>query len=203
MNQKRGKLFVLSGPSGAGKGTICKRLIAETELELSISATTRQPRPGETDGVSYFFLDRETFEARTRENGFLEYAQVYGNYYGTPRQAVLERLEAGIDVILEIDIQGAMKVRQTYPDGIFLFVLPPSLAILRQRLEGRQTDSQETIEKRLAETMNEIRQVGGYDYCIVNDQLDEAVARCLTIIEAEHLRVPVDAQEIIRKYEEE
>ena len=130
-----GKLFVLSGPSGAGKGTICKRLLEETEdLSLSVSMTTRQPRTGEIDGVSYFFTDVETFENHIAGGELLEFAKVYGNYYGTPKRAVLEKLARGTDVILEIDMQGALKVKENYPDGVFIFILPPSMSELRKRL---------------------------------------------------------------------
>ena len=123
-----GKLFIISGPSGAGKGTICKRLIEETKVQLSVSMTTRGPRPGEIDGVSYYFTTREEFQKEIENGGFLEYAEVYGNFYGTPKEKVIEKLEQGIDVVLEIDIQGALNVKTVYPEGIFIFILPPSMA---------------------------------------------------------------------------
>ena len=127
-----GKLFVLSGPSGAGKGTICKRLLEETDkLDLSVSMTTRKPRVGETEGVSYFFTEKEVFQEHIKMGNLLEYAEVYGNYYGTPKTPVLDKLSRGIDVILEIDMQGALKVKESYPDGVFIFILPPSMTELR------------------------------------------------------------------------
>jgi len=198
------ELFVISGPSGAGKGTITRRLIEEAEnMELSVSATTRDPREGEVDGVHYHFLGKEEFLARVDAGGFLEFAEVYGNYYGTPRQNVVDKLTSGIDVILEIDIQGAMKVKEAYPEGIFIFILPPSLAELRRRLIGRGTDTMEVIENRLSKTMDEIRQIHSYDYFVVNDDLDTAVAEVRAIVTAEHDRVIDHGAELVKMFEEE
>jgi len=164
-----GKLFVFSGPSGAGKGTICKKLLEENkELALSISMTTRAPRNGEVEGVSYFFTDKETFQKRIEAGELLEYAEVYGNYYGTPKGPVVDKLKKGIDVILEIDMQGALKVKENYPDGVFVFILPPSMAELRKRLTGRGTETEEAIELRLGETLKELSYIEKYDYCVVN-----------------------------------
>lgn len=199
-----GKLFVLSGPSGAGKGTICKRLLEETEdLELSVSMTTRAPRTGEVEGISYYFTDVETFKKSIGGGELLEYAQVYGNYYGTPRQMVLEKLSQGTDVILEIDMQGALKVKENYPDGIFIFILPPSMSELRKRLTGRGTESAEAIEIRLGETLKELSYIEKYDYCVVNGVLEEAVARVKAIVVAEHSKVAFTAEELIESYKEE
>ncbi len=198
-----GKLFIISGPSGAGKGTICKRLIAETELELSVSATTRAPREGEVDGESYFFMTKDEFVEIREQGGFLEHAEVFGNFYGTPKQRVIEKLEQGIDVVLEIDIQGAMKIKENYPEGIFIFILPPSMSELRKRITGRGTETEDVINLRLSKAMKEISYIDKYDYCVVNGELDEAVARVKSIAVAEHSRVSKNIDELIRKYEEE
>ena len=199
-----GKRFVLSGPSGAGKGTICKKLLEETEkLELSVSMTTRSPRPGEVEGISYFFTEKEKFEEHIRCGNLLEHAQVYGNYYGTPKAPVLEKLAAGIDVILEIDMQGALKVKESYPDGVFIFILPPSMSELRKRLTGRGTETAEAIELRLGETLKELSYIEKYDYCVVNGVLEEAVARVKAIVVAEHSKVAFTAEELIASYKEE
>ncbi|MBR1990073.1 MAG: guanylate kinase [Firmicutes bacterium] len=198
-----GKLFILSGPSGAGKGTICKRLLDETDLELSISMTTRAPREGEIHGTHYYFVSEEDFVANIENDGFLEHAQVYGRRYGTPKAPVIEKLEKGIDVILEIDIQGALKVKENYPDGVFIFILPPSMSVLRKRLTGRGTETAEAIEMRLGETLKELSFIEKYDYCVVNGELDEAVARVKAIVVAEHSKVTFTADELIKKYEED
>ena len=198
-----GKLFILSGPSGAGKGTICKALLAETDLELSVSMTTRNPRAGETDGESYYFVSKDEFLRKIEASGFLEYAEVYGNFYGTPKQPVIDKLSAGTDVILEIDMQGALKVKENYPDGVFIFILPPSMSELRKRLTGRGTETAEAIEMRLGETLKELSYIDKYDYCVVNGQLEEAVARAQAIVTAEHSRVTFTAEELISRYKEE
>ena len=199
-----GKLFVFSGPSGAGKGTICKKLLEENkELALSVSMTTRAPREGEVEGVSYYFNDKETFKERIEAGELLEHAEVYGNYYGTPKGPVIEKLEKGIDVILEIDMQGALKVKENYPDGVFVFILPPSMSELRKRLTGRGTETEEAIELRLGETLKELSYIEKYDYCVVNGELDEAVARVKSIVVAEHSKVAFTAEELIASYKEE
>lgn len=199
-----GKLFVLSGPSGAGKGTICKKLLEDaSELELSVSMTTRPIRVGETEGVSYFFTEKEIFEEHINSGNLLEYAQVYGNYYGTPKEPVLEKLEQGIDVILEIDMQGALKVKENYPGGVFIFILPPSMSVLRKRLTGRGTETAEAIELRLGETLKELSYIDKYDYCVVNGVLEEAVARVKAILVAEHSKVAFTPEELIESYKEE
>ena len=206
VDKHAGKLFILSGPSGAGKGTICKELLAQTsrdDVQLSVSMTTRNPRNGETEGVSYYFVSKEEFLRKIEAGGLLEHAEVYGNYYGTPKQPVIEKLAAGIDVILEIDMQGALKVKENYPNGVFIFILPPSMSELRKRLTGRGTETAEAIEMRLGETLKELSYIDKYDYCVVNGKLDEAVNRVKSILIAEHSRVTFTAEELISKYKEE
>ena len=202
-----GKLFIVSGPSGAGKGTICKRLIEDSDagkIELSISMTTREKRVGEVEGESYYFISEEKFLKKISDGGFLEHAQVYGNFYGTPKEKVLKKLSESVDVVLEIDIQGALKVKEAYPEGIFIFILPPSMSILRKRLTGRGTDSMETIDMRLAQTFEELSYIEEYDYVVVNGELDEAVNRVKAVVIAEHSRVTKDIKRILmEKYKEE
>ena len=198
-----GKLFIISGPSGAGKGTICKRLIEDTKVEISVSMTTRNPRPGEVDGVSYYFTTKEEFEKEIQRGGFLEHAEVYGNYYGTPKAKVLEKLAAGIDVLLEIDIQGALHVKNAYPNGIFIFILPPSMAELRKRITGRGSETEEAINLRLSKTLKEVSYIDKYDYCVVNGELEEAVSRVKAIVVAEHSRVSQNVYRLIEQYKEE
>jgi len=201
--EHKGKLFIVSGPSGTGKGTICKRLIDETDVELSVSMTTRNPREGEVDGKSYYFTTKEAFQQAIEDGGFLEWAEVYGNYYGTPKAKVEEKLAAGIDVLLEIDIQGALNVKEAYPNGIFIFILPPSMTELRKRITGRGTDSEASINLRLSQTLKEVSYIDKYDYCVVNGELDEAVARVKAIVVAEHSRVSKNIYNLIEQYKEE
>lgn len=198
-----GKLFIISGPSGAGKGTICQRLVEESKVELSVSMTTRNPRPGEIDGKSYYFTTREDFLTEIEKGGFLEYAEVYGNYYGTPKEKVIEKLSSGVDVVLEIDIQGALKVKEAYPNGIFIFILPPSMAELRKRITGRGSETEESINLRLSQTLKEVSYIDKYDYCVVNGDLEEAVSRVKAIVMAEHSRVSQSIYKLIEKYKEE
>ena len=186
---KKGKLFVISGPSGTGKGTICDRIISETDdVELSVSMTTREPREGEIEGKNYFFVSEDEFLKAIEEDGFLEHAKVYEHSYGTPKKAVLERLEKGTDVILEIDTQGAMNIKKKFPEGVFIFIMPPSIEELRRRIESRGKDSPETIELRLGEAEKEMRLADEYDYRVTNDDLDEAVERVKEIMDAEHMK---------------
>ncbi len=200
----RGKLYIISGPSGAGKGTICERLVNERKIDLSISMTTREPREGEKDGESYYFVSKEEFEQNIEEGKMLEYANVFDNIYGTPKEPIEKKLERGRDVILEIDVQGGLQVREKMPgDTVMIFILPPSIAELRGRLVGRGKDSDEVIKKRLKGAIDEIRFIGEYDYYIVNDDLDRAIKDALSIIDAERLKVPDKVMPIIRKYEEE
>ncbi len=186
----RGILIVLSGFSGAGKGTLVKALMDQYDnYALSISATTRQPREGEEDGKAYFFKKVEEFQQMIDEGAFIEYAKYVQNYYGTPRAYVEEMLEAGKDVILEIEIQGALKVKEKYPDALFLFVTTPDADTLKNRLTGRGTETEEVIASRLARAGEEAEGIGSYDYLIINDDLDEAVREAHEIIQGEHFRV--------------
>ena len=202
LNKHPGKLFIISGPSGAGKGTIAKRILEETELEISVSMTTRNPREGEIDGVHYYFVDEEAFLKNIEEDGFLEHAEVYGKRYGTPKGPILEKLEKGTDVLLDIEMQGALQIKEKYPKGVFIFILPPSMAELRKRLTGRGTETAEAIEMRLSKTLSEIAYVDRYDYLVVNGELDEAVNRVKAIIIAEHSKVTITPEELVREYTE-
>lgn len=185
--KRKGILIIVSGFSGAGKGTLVKKLIEEYDgYALSISATTRQPRPGEADGREYFFLHKEEFEQKIAENGLIEYATYCDNYYGTPREYVEKQLEDGKDVILEIEIQGALKVKKQYQDALLLFVMPPSAEELRRRLVGRGTETQEVINKRMRRAVQEAEGVEEYDYIVVNDDLAACVRQLHEIITAAH-----------------
>lgn len=189
--KNKGILTVVSGFSGAGKGTIMKELMKKYSdcYALSVSATSRAPRPGEKDGVEYFFRTREEFEQMIAEDALVEYAQYVGNYYGTPKAYVQEQLESGKDVILEIEIQGALKVKAKYPDTLLLFVTPPSAGELRNRLVGRGTETVEVIESRLSRAVEEAEGIEEYDYLVVNDDLEECVEEVHSIIRNEHYRV--------------
>ena len=184
---KKGLLIVVSGPSGTGKGTVCGELLdSMPELAYSISATTRAPRAGEVDGKNYYFLTKERFEELIAEGGFLEYANVYGNYYGTPLVKIQERLAEGNDILLEIDTQGALEVMKKCPDGLFIFLLPPSLGELERRIRGRGSETEESLKKRLGNAKAEIAIGEKYKYVVVNDTVKKAVARIKSIIVAEH-----------------
>lgn len=180
-------MIVISGFSGAGKGTLMKRLVEEYDgYALSISATTREPRPGEKDGREYFFLSREQFEQKIADSALIEYAEYCGNYYGTPREYVERELSEGHDVILEIEIQGALKIRKQYPDALLLFVSTPSAKELRRRLSGRGTETQEVIDKRLHRAAQEAEGIEEYDYIVINDDLETCVKELHEIIHAAH-----------------
>ena len=189
---KKGILIVLSGFSGSGKGTIMKELMKKysDRYALSISATTRQPRPGETDGVEYFFKTKEQFEKMIAQDKLIEYARYVENYYGTPKSYVEEQLASGRDVILEIEIQGALKVKEKFPDTVLLFVTPPSADALKERLTGRGTETAEVIASRLSRAVEEAEGIEEYDYLVVNDVLEDCVEEVHTIIQNEHARVP-------------
>ncbi len=192
MKQKnKGILTVVSGFSGAGKGTIMKELLKQhpDTYALSISATTRNPRPGETDGVEYFFRTREEFEQMIAEDALVEYAQYVGNYYGTPKTYVEEQLLAGKNVILEIEIQGALKVKEKFPDTLLLFVTPPSAEELKNRLVGRGTETMGVVESRLRRANEEAEGIEQYDYLVINNVLEDAAEEVHQIIQNEHYRV--------------
>lgn len=183
MQKKKGVLFVISGPSGVGKGTINKMLFDEFDgqVSFSVSATTRGPREGEVDGTHYFFISRQEFENRVANNEFLEHAEYAGNCYGTPRSYVLKLLDEGVSVILEIDLQGAIQVKERMPESVSIFILPPSFEELESRLRGRGTETPEKIEKRLAAAKYEMEMAYTYDYRIVNDNLKEAYQQLRSI----------------------
>lgn len=203
MSRNRGRLFVISGPSGTGKGTICAELLKEIGNEFSVSMTTRDPREGEVHGKDYYFVTRETFIENIEAGNFLEHANVFDNLYGTPKDMVINRLERGRNVILDIDVQGGLQVKRAMPEAVLIFILPPSLTELRRRLEGRGTETAEKIERRLGQALNEIKLIGEYDYYIVNNEVDEAVALAKCIMAAEGARVPEAVKPIIREYENE
>jgi guanylate kinase len=187
------KVFVITGPSGVGKGTLIKELLRRLPgLELSISATTRQPREGEEDGRDYYFLSREQFDRRVEAGDFLEFATYSGNRYGTLRSEIERRLEAGHSVVLEIEVQGAQQVRAAMPDSIQIFIAPPDPAVLRERLAGRGTDSEEAIDARLETAKQELAVQGDFDHCVVNDDLDTAADQLAAIVRAE-LGLPLDS----------
>ncbi|MCI5918341.1 MAG: guanylate kinase [Roseburia sp.] len=188
---RKGILIVLSGFSGSGKGTIMKELMKKHSdvYALSISATTRAPRVGETDGIEYFFKTKEQFEEMIKNEELIEYAQYVEHYYGTPKAYVTEQLEAGKDVILEIEIQGALKIKEKFPDTLLLFVMPPSANELKERLVGRGTEKMSVIESRLHRAVEEAEGIENYDYLVINDKLEECVEQVHSIIENEHVKV--------------
>lgn len=191
-------LIVLSGPSGVGKGTVRKAMLNKSSIrfDYSVSMTTREMRPGEEDGVDYYFRTNEQFEDEIKNGGMLEYAKYVDHYYGTPLKYVNEKLEAGTDVLLEIEVNGAMQVREKMPDGVYIFLTPPDLPSLRRRITHRGTDDAKTIDKRMEQAKKEIEMMSNYDYAVVNDKIPNAVKKIEGIIRSEHLRVP----RVIDKY---
>ena len=206
--KERGLLIVISAPSGTGKTTLCHMLLKEfPEMEFSVSYTTRKPRKGEVNGRDYFFVDEETFKRMIEENDFLEWARVYGNYYGTSRSQVEKALREGRDLLLDIDVQGALQVKKNMPEAVLIFIMPPSLKELERRLRKRGTDDEKTIEKRLKVAREEIKQAVHYDYIVVNDELEVAFTKLKAIITAERCRTErvlnqlqaiIDDEEIVK-----
>ena len=189
-SKKQGQLIIISAPSGAGKGTIIKELLKlNKNLHLSISATTRAPRPGDIPNESYYFLSKEEFEQKIKEDYFLEHAKYLDNYYGTPKQNIQNKLDEGIDVILEIEIQGAMQIKDKVPEALFIFIMPPTIKELKSRLVNRKTESKEDILKRFKESYKEINTVTKYNYVVMNDEINLAADKVNSIIKAEKCRV--------------
>ncbi len=203
MISNKGILIVVSGFAGTGKGTLMNLLTERNEnLGLSVSMTTRAPRPGEVDGVSYFFVTRDEFEQKIRENGLIEHAEYVGNYYGTPRSYVEKQLSSGVDVILEIEIQGAMKIKREYPDALLIYILPPSVQELHNRLLKRGTETPEVISRRLKRAAEESEGIESYDYVIVNDDLETCYNELLGIIRSAHYAA-FRNEDFIRKIRQE
>lgn len=199
----KGFLLIISGPAGTGKGTVCKEILEGNEdILYSVSATTRQPREGEVDGVNYLFIDEDKFKDMVEKDEFLEYAHVHTNYYGTPKEYVVEQVEKGEIVLLEIDVQGALQIKQNYDEAVFVFLLPPTMEELRNRIIKRGTESMEDIERRYANAFKEIEFLGKYDYFVINNQVEDAVKDIEAIIRAEKLRVKRHSnikEEILRR----
>lgn len=202
--KKKGALIVVSGPSGVGKGTICKELLKEYEnVEISVSATTRSPRDGEVHGVNYFFTKKEDFEKSIENDDFLEYAKVYENYYGTPKEFVLSKINEGKNVLLEIDIQGALQVKEKYPEGVFVFILPPSLKELKDRIVKRGSETEESLKLRFSKAYEEICLMKEYDYYIMNDEVKNAVERLESIIDSQSQKIDGNLEYLLNLYKEE
>lgn len=199
---KRGILAIISGFSGAGKGTVVNKLLEKDNYAVSISATTREPRKGEVDGKNYFFKSRDEFENMIENNQLIEYAEYVGNYYGTPRDYVFKKLEEGYDVILEIEMQGALKVKEKFPETALIFITPPSADELKKRLVGRGTETIEQIDKRMSRAVDECDYMNKYDYIVVNDDLDECVDEIHRLLQSIH-NAKENQSELIEKITEE
>ncbi|MEK6732232.1 MAG: guanylate kinase [Candidatus Omnitrophota bacterium] len=190
MTKKKGKLFIISAPSGSGKTTLCANLVESVDsLYRSISMTTRAPRPGEQDGMDYIFIEKPEFIKRQKRNEFLEWAKVFNEYYGTPKKHIMHMLKRGSDVLLSIDVQGAMKIKRLKLDAVYIFILPPSIEMLKERLINRSTDSKKAIQQRLAVSKKEISCSDKYDYIVVNNRLESALDSLRAVVVAERCRV--------------
>ncbi|MGL4484671.1 MAG: guanylate kinase [Anaerovoracaceae bacterium] len=201
---KKGKFYVISGPSGTGKGSIRGEVLKENlSLEFSVSFTTRSPRDGEVHGKDYFFVSKEEFEKKIANNDFLEHTETFGNYYGTEKAFVNTLLSAGKDVILEIDVKGAMKIKETYFGAVFIFILPPSYQELVERIRGRGTEDEASLKKRVTEAAKEIEYLADYDYCVINDDLELAVEKVQAIIVAERAKLCDEYFKYIDLFKEE
>jgi len=199
VKRSKGSLFIVSAPSGAGKTTLCKKIVGLFDnLKPSVSFTTRQPREGEVDNVDYTFVDETTFRSMISNNAFVEWAEVHGNLYGTGRKQLEDLMQEGYDVILDIDTQGARQIKKSFTRGIFIFILPPSMKELRKRLEDRQSNTREDMEKRLQRAEQEIREYNMYDYVIVNDVLNESLKKFESLIIAERLRAGNITEDMIQ-----
>lgn len=201
--KKHGQLIVISGPSGAGKDTIINKVVEdEKNIWVSVSATSRQIRPGEKEGVNYFYFSKEEFEEKIKDNYFLEFAKYAENYYGTPKEKIIEKLEEGKDVVLVIEIEGAKKIKELVPEAIFIFIMPPSEKELLKRLKNRKTEEKDKIIERFNIAYKEINEVTKYNYVVVNDKLDEAVEKVKAIIKAEKCRVDRIEEMLVANKEE-
>lgn len=186
---RHGILYIVSAPSGAGKTTLCKQIVASVQgIWHSVSFTTRRPRPGEEHGRDYFFVDERVFQDMVERSEFLEYACVYSHWYGTPRKPLMDKMEEGIDVLLEIDVQGALQIKKHFEDAVYIFIVPPSMDVLRTRLQNRRSDSQEEIARRLMKVKEEVRCFQEYDYIVRNDDLHQSLQELQTIFRAERLK---------------
>ena len=185
---KKGLLFIISGPAGSGKGTIVSRVRELAQFDFSVSATTRKPRPAEVDGVHYYFIDKADFEKKIADGEMLEYAQYVGNYYGTPKNPVEDALANGRNIVLDIEVKGALQVKEKMPDAVMIYILPPDYETLLGRIRGRGTESEEVIQKRMAEARIEIETFPKYDYVVINDTIEQAAADVLSILHTENMR---------------
>lgn len=200
MRQKRGSLFIISAPSGAGKTTLCQKLREIIpDLKFSVSYTTRQPRDGEINDVHYTFIDEDEFRSMAAEGEFIEWAEVHGNFYGTSKKRIEDAINNGFDIMLDIDVKGARQIKEHLPESVLIFVLPPSMDILKERLVGRMSESEEFIKKRLRNALNETKEYKNYDYVIINDMLDDALKGMSAVIIAERVRTSKIEQSWIKE----